>query len=876
MRQLILANDSVKVARMPVPGVEPGCVLIRVQFSMISTGTEVAGLRKFETGSASTLEQVREMTSTAGRYLRKAVTNPRAAVARLKRIGHDYVSRHVPPPAVERKPDIPQQSVQWYKDNAEEFAVDGEAIRIRSDMSDWQYQAHTEPFEIPAGYQVAIDLHGNIASGKLGIGLLDDAGTKWLANKIVLPGDVTDRLILDPQDASAAKLVLSNAKGGITQAAFSKISIVLIAPNADGNPHSEMDEIGWNIGYSAAGEVIAVGSGITDLRPGDHVACGGAGKANHADYVLVPRNLVARVPEGCDVKWAATTTVGTIALQGVRRAQPVLGERICVIGLGLLGQLTVQLLRASGCQVFGLDLDPRRVERARSLGMEAGSSDPSDFLRIVRDLTSGQGADRTLITAATKSSSVINSAMEMTRRRGTVVIIGDIGMEIERAHFYRKEIDLLMSTSYGPGRYDAGYEEKGIDYPFAYVRWTLNRNMQSYMELIAAGRLNVEALVDVIAPVDKAPELYETLANSKEAPLGVLLEYPYAHGHGEPVPETEVRLKGARTAQSGKISYILVGAGAYGQSMLVPMMDKLQDRFFLRGVVSRDAVRGGNFVRDRRLEVFASELEPVLQDDKVQMLVIATRHCDHARQVLAGLKAGKHIFVEKPLAITWEELDKVVNFYESMSDQPILMVGFNRRFSPAIRAVKQALVGRTSPLVISYRLNGGYIPLDHWIQTEQGGGRNIGEACHMYDLFRSLSNSPVVSVNATAINPAGKPYLPSDNFAATIAYEDGSIGNLVYTALGPKKGLPKEHIEVFCDGDAFIIDDFKQVTKAGTGEILWSAPETDKGQAAQMTALAHSFASGQPAPIPFEEIAETTAVSLYIEDLLFGRVLANE
>lgn len=875
MRQVLLTNEGVKIARMPAPAVEPGSVLIRIEYSMISVGTEVAGLRKPTPEATSALSQAKEITSFASRYLRKAVTNPRAAAARLKGIGSRYISRLMPENAPARLPDTPVDGLEWYKDNATEFVAENGGIRWISDDSDWQYQAHTAPFKIPAGYQVAVDIQGEAKSGKLAIGILDDQGTKWLGNRVILPGEMSDRLIFDPQGASAAKLVVSNAQGGVTQANFSRISIVLVAPNPDGGPHSEMDEMGWNLGYSAAGVVIAVGDGIGDLFPGDRVACGGAGKANHADYVLVPRNLVARVPAGCDTKWAATTTIGTIALQGVRRAQPVLGERICVMGLGLLGQLTVQLLRASGCQVFGLDIDPSRVERAKSLGMESGTSDPAEFARMVRDFTGGQGADRTLITAATKSDAVINSAMEATRRRGTVVIVGDIGMHIERTHFYRKEIDLLMSTSYGPGRYDSRYEEQGLDYPFAYVRWTLNRNMQSYMELIAAGRLNIAELVDIVAPVDDAPDLYNTLANSKEAPLGVLLEYTQQEGLPESPDSTTVHLKGARTAQQGKMNYVLVGAGAYGQSMLVPMMDKHQDRFFLRGVVSRDAIRGGNFVRDRRLEVFASELDPVLQDVDTHMLVIATRHCDHARQVVACLRAGKHVFVEKPLAITWEELDDVVNCYESLTNPPLLMVGFNRRFSPAIQALKHALVGRTSPLVINYRLNGGYIPLDHWIQTAQGGGRNLGEACHMYDVFRSLAGAPVVSVEAMGINPGDKPYLPSDNFSATIAYQDGSIGNLVYTALGPKKGLPKERIEVFCDGEAYIVDDFKQLTKASTGEVLWSATEVDKGQSFQMNALAHALVSGSPAPIAFEEIAETTAVSLYIEDLLFGRVTPN-
>lgn len=877
MRQLLLTNDGVRVARMPAPAVADGMVLIRLDYSMISVGTEIAGLRKpSNVEAASSITQAKELTHRAGRYLIKALLDPQRAANRIKKIAKSQLAHLMQQMPAQILPDLSIASLLWTQDNATKFISNGDAIDILTDQSDWQYQAHTSHFKIPTGYQVAVDVCGEIENGKLAIGILDDTGSKWLGNITLLPGPLDDRLVFDPQGFDTAKLVISNAQGGITRATFSHLRIVLVAPHPNGLPHNEMDEMGWNLGYSAAGTVLGVGRGVQGVTIGDRVACGGAGRANHSDYVLVPRNLVCRVPNECDTRWAATTTIGTIAMQGVRRAQPQMGERICVIGLGLLGQLTVQLLRAAGCQVIGLDLDSKRLERALALGMEAGASTSEVFSRVVRDLTDGHGADRTLITAATKSDAVINLAMEVTRRRGAVIIVGDVGLHVERSHFYRKEIDLLMSTSYGPGRYDSRYEEDGVDYPFAYVRWTLNRNMQCYMELIASGRLNVEALVDRIVPIDQAPELYTELAQNKDAPIGVLLDYSSPQMQPEPLDSSRISLKGARTPQLGKMNYVLVGAGAYGQSMLVPMMDQRQDQFFLRGVVSRDSVRGGNFVRERRLEVFASDLETVLNDPETQMLVIATRHCEHAHQVVAGLRAGKHVFVEKPLAITWDQLDEVVACYEGLAKHPLLMVGFNRRFSPAIQALNAAIAQRTSPLVIHYRLNGGYIPLDHWIQTEQGGGRNIGEACHMYDVFRCLAGSSVVSVQAQPINPCGKPYLPSDNFAATIAYQDGSIGNLVYTALGPKKGLPKERIEVFCDGEAYIIDDFKLLTKASTGEVLWSAAEVDKGQSTQMSYLADALANGTECPIPFDVIAETTAVSLYIEDLLYGRLHPND
>jgi predicted dehydrogenase/threonine dehydrogenase-like Zn-dependent dehydrogenase len=871
MRQVLLTNEGVKVARMPAPTIEAGSVLIRVEYSMISVGTEVAGLRKPDLEPSTTLGQAKVISAQARRYFHKAITNPRLAAARIKKIGNRYLSRLIQEHSSKRSVDAPLNELLWQKQNADEFIAGEGGIQITTDGSDWHYQAITSFFQIPEGNLVAIDIAGEIKTGKILVGILDELGEKWLSNRVLLPGQLNDRLIFDPRGASGAKLVISNAQGGSSKASFEKFSVLTVSPSPDGVPLSEMEEIGWNLGYSAAGTVVSVGEGVSDIFPGDRVACGGAGKANHADFVLVPRNLLARVPDGCETRWASTTTIGAIALQGVRRAQPVLGERICVIGLGMLGQLTVQLLRASGCQVLGIDLDKRRVERAKSLGMEFGVSDPLDLARVVRDFTSGQGVDRTLITAATKSDTVINSAMEVTRRRGTVVIVGDIGMHIERAHFYRKEIDLLMSTSYGPGRYDSKYEEQGIDYPFAYVRWTLNRNMQSYMELIASGRLNIASLVDVFAPVDDATALYNNLANSKEPPMGVIFEYKAKENFDETEEGTSVHLRGSRTDQTGKVNYVLVGAGAYGIAMLVPMLDKHQDRFFLRGVVSRDTIRGGNFVRDRRLGVFSSNLDDVVNDADNHMVVIATRHIDHTQQVVCALKAGKHVFVEKPLAINWEQLNSVVTCYESLNIKPVLMVGFNRRFSPAVKALKEVLIGRTSPLMINYRLNGGYIPLDHWIQNDQGGGRNIGEACHMYDVFRSLIGTQVVSAAATGINPGGKPYLPSDNFTASMSYGDGSVASLFYTALGPKQGLPKERIEVFCDGEAYIIDDFKQLIRASNSEVIWSSNEVDKGQSTQMSELADSLYKKGVAPIPFEEIIETTALALFVEDMLYGR-----
>jgi predicted dehydrogenase len=448
----------------------------------------------------------------------------------------------------------------------------------------------------------------------------------------------------------------------------------------------------------------------------------------------------------------------------VRRASPLLGERVAVLGLGVIGQLTAQMLRANGCAALGLDLSRSRVDRALALGMPAGATEVEEFKRLVRDATGGWGVDRTLITAATKSDSLINLAMEITRPKGTVVVVGDVGLNVKRDVFYRKEIDLLMSTSYGPGRYDRKYENDGNDYPLPYVRWTLNRNLQAYLECVADGRINVAGIIDRVLTIDEAPGFYRSAAGQpSDPPIGVLISYP-----PDQDDSPRLSLKGHLTPPQGAIRYALVGAGGFGTSMLVPQMNKRKDRFFLRGVVSRDAARGGNFARANRVEVLTTDIDAVLADSEFDLIVIATRHHEHAASVVKALKAGKHVFVEKPLALTWEELDSVVETYGSRNPAPLLMVGFNRRFSPALQTLRQIVADRRSPIMVNYRVNAKYIPLDHWVHSAEGGGRNIGEACHMYDVFRFLAGSPVDRITAATINPGKLPYNRNDNFVATI------------------------------------------------------------------------------------------------------------
>jgi predicted dehydrogenase/threonine dehydrogenase-like Zn-dependent dehydrogenase len=869
MRQILINSQGALVARMPRPIVEPGYVLVRVHYSMISVGTELASLRTDGSGSGT---DAASMPRVAVQYLGKALRNPRKAVSRLKAIAQQKLAASLPkrPPAA--KPAMATGDLGWTKEAAREFSAPEGKLTVVTDDSQYGYQAYTQPIAVASGCIPIVELEGDVR-GMVSIGLLDETKTRWLGSRNYESGPFQDRLIFDAAGSGAVTLVIANAGGNASsQLRLDAVRVLMAPPTEGGLPLSELADQGWNVGYSAAGEVLAVGEGITDLAAGDLVACAGAGKANHADFVSVPRNLVCRVPRGCDLKSAATTTLGTIALQGVRRAAPQLGENVAVLGLGLIGQITAQLLRANGARVIGLDLDGARVAKARELGMDAGESEPEGFKRLVRDFTGGRLADRVVITAATKSDAVINLAMEVVRPKGTVVIVGDVGLAVKREVFYRKEIDLLMSTSYGPGRYDRDYEEGGRDYPFAYVRWTLNRNMEAYMGLIASGRLDVVSLIERVVPVTEAYAAYRELAQSGAAlPLGVLLSYPDETRQLPEAPDApRISVRGFRRPPLGVVRYALVGAGAFGTSMLVPQMARRKDRFFLRGIVSRNTTAAGNFARANQVEILATDLDAVLVDPEIDLVVIATRHHEHADQVVRALQAGKHVFVEKPLAISWEQLERVASTYERLERKPLLMVGFNRRFSPAMQALATALEGRRSPLMINYRLNGGYIPLDSWVHGPQGGGRNIGEACHMYDCFRFLAGAPVVGVEAAAIDPGSLPYLRNDNFSATLRYADGSVATLLYTALGPKAGLPKERVEVFCDGEAYVLDDYVSLLRAGDNQLLWGPQAVDKGHFTELSRFGDTVAAGEQAPIAFDEIMETSAAALRVESLLAG------
>src|SRR5215468_9216008 len=569
MRQLLMNSGGVVVARVPRPVVDRGSVLVRVQYSLISVGTEIAPLRPSAASApdASAIERGVEYAALARHYLKASLRDPRKAMERMKSIARQRVKRVLPARSAPMFSAVSVGDLRWTTASpSASMTIANEVVTLVTDETAAGYQIMSQAVGVPDGQVPVVRLQGRVDQGVIAVGLLNDARDKWLGTRTYDAGPFEDTIIFDPAGASSVTLVVTTAGApSASRVTLNSVDIGMAPPSIGGLPLSELETQGWTIGYSAAGEVLAVGEGVTDLAPGDLVACAGAGQANHADFIVVKRNLVCRLPPGCPVNLAASTTVGAIALQGVRRAAPQLGERVALIGLGLIGQITAQLLRAAGCTVVGHDLDPARVERARSLGMAHGSSQADQFKALVRDVTGGFGADRTLVTAATKSNALINLAMEVTRRKGTVVAVGDIGLKIERDVFYHKEIDLLMSTSYGPGRYDRSYEVDGHDYPFAYVRWTENRNMQSYLELIANGRIDIQPLIDRVISVDEAPSAYRELANGEGSlPLGVLIRYPDDERElPEPADATRVVIRGHRKSpgSDATIDYALVGAG---------------------------------------------------------------------------------------------------------------------------------------------------------------------------------------------------------------------------------------------------------------------------------------------------------------------------
>lgn len=622
-----------------------------------------------------------------------------------------------------------------------------------------------------------------------------------------------------------------------------------IAPTLDA-VRSKLDQP-IALGYCNVGEVIEVGRGVTGYAVGDTVASNG----KHAEVVAVPVNLAAPVPAGVDDDAAAFTVLAAIGLQGVRLAAPTLGETFVVAGLGLVGQLTVQLLRANGCRVIGIDVNPARLALAEAYGARSidlsGGADP---VAAAEAMTRGQGVDGVLVTAATKSSEPIHQSAQMCRKRGRIVLVGVTGLELSRADFYEKELNFQVSCSYGPGRYDPNYEDKGLDYPIGFVRWTEARNFEAVLDMMADGRLSVSELVTHRFALDDAVQAYEAISGPS---LGVLIDYPAlprADLRATTVAVPAARKGGARAAE-GPVSVTLVGSGNYATGVLIPAFAAGGAR--LDQVVSGAGVSGLHAARKFGFARTTTDADAAIADPASTAVVVATRHDSHAGFVLKAIEAGKHVFVEKPLALKDEDIDAIAAALAAAEAPPVLTVGFNRRFAPLVVRMKSLLATLSGPKAMTMTVNAGAIPADHWTQDmETGGGRIAGEACHFIDLLRHLAGAPIVE---SAIHTMDAPC--GDTATITLTFADGSLGTVHYFANGTK-AVPKERLEVFASGRVLQLDNFRRLTGHGFKDFRSDKSAQDKGQKGLVVAFLAAAGGEADAPIPLEEILEISRVTV--------------
>lgn len=612
------------------------------------------------------------------------------------------------------------------------------------------------------------------------------------------------------------------------------------------------------LGYCNVGRVLEAGRGVGGFEVGDRVVSNG----KHAEAVSVPVNLCARVPDGVTDDEAAFTVLGAIALQGIRLVQPTLGEVVVVTGLGLIGLVTVQLLRAHGCRVIGLDFDPAKLELARSFGAETVNlSAGEDPVAAAQAMTRGRGVDAVIITASTKSNEPVHQAALMCRKRGRIVLVGVTGLELSRADFYEKELTFQVSCSYGPGRYDPNYEDKGNDYPVGFVRWTEQRNFEAVLDMMADGRLDVKPLISHRFAIGDAERAYELVGGAGPS-LGILLEYEQSPARAESAVRAQTVQVNPRGSGTATVAFI--GSGNYSTAVLIPAFRAAGAR--MKAVASAGGVTGLHAARKFGFECTTTDTDSVLADPEIDAVVITTRHDSHASMVCRALRAGKGVFVEKPLALRREEVAEVARAHAeacAAGRAPVLMVGFNRRFAPQVQHIARLLEGASGPKSFVMTVNAGAIPAEHWTQDpESGGGRIVGEGCHFIDLIRHLAGSRVRAIDVCTMDAPTR-----DTVSIQMSFEDGSIGTVHYFANGPK-AFPKERLEVFASGRVLQLDNFRKLRGfawPGFRKMnLWSQ---DKGQKACAKAFVDAVAGRSGAPIPLEQVLEVADVSIQAAEL---------
>ena len=614
------------------------------------------------------------------------------------------------------------------------------------------------------------------------------------------------------------------------------------------------------LGYSSAGVIEALGEGLLGFEVGDRVACAGAGFATHAELAVVPQALLYKLPENVSFESASFATLGAIALQGFRLAAPQVQERVAVIGLGLLGLLSVNIARAAGCEVFGIDLDPQRVALGKSFGAAACLRSEAETAGMA--FTSGKGFDVVLVCADTKSNDPVELAGILARERGQVVAVGAVGMDIPRRSYYAKELSFHVSRSYGPGRYDPAYEEQGRDYPFAYVRWTEGRNIEAIISLIASGKLDVSPLISHRFDINSAPTAYDLITGKSGQPfLGVLLTYPPKHQQKAAVKVflPEYTPKPELVEAPVKTGIGVLGAGNYAKATFLPAL-RPDATAPLIGIASASGINARHAARKFGFQYATASEQEIFKDPAISHVAILTRHNDHAHQTITALQNHKHVYCEKPLALNARELDQIKAALQ-MEKAPLLMLGFNRRFAPLAVKMKEFLTASGEPLAMHYRVNAGFLPDTHWLHDPiLGGGRIIGEGCHFIDFLTFLVGAPPQSVCARALPDAGRYH--QDNVILTLTYPDGSLGTVSYLANGDKS-IAKEQVEVFSGGRVAFLDDFRrlEMTHAGRHSVQRLRFKQDKGHAAAWQAFLSASLQGLSAPIPYNEMWAVTLAS---------------
>jgi predicted dehydrogenase/threonine dehydrogenase-like Zn-dependent dehydrogenase len=627
---------------------------------------------------------------------------------------------------------------------------------------------------------------------------------------------------------------------------------------------------GTHIGYSVSGVIVDVGKDVDKFKVGDFVAAAGGGFAVHAEYVVVPKNLVVKIPKEVNFLEAATVTLGAIAMQGVRRADLKIGEFGVVFGAGLVGQLSIQLLRANGVRIAAIDLNNKRLDMAKDLGAELTINPyEENCLNKVENWTGGYGADAVLFTAATQDNEPLSLSFQMCRKKGHLVLVGVSGMLIKREDMYSKELDLKISTSYGPGRYDPEYEEKGLDYPYAYVRWTENRNMSEYLRLVNSGSIKLDDLTSAIYPIKKVTEAYECLKDTINRPLMVIIDYGKPESNDiEKYQKLEKRIV-LNTYKSVKniINVAVVGAGGFATGVHLPNLKRLHGQFHIYAIMDKVGLKSKNVAKQFGANYATTDYDEILNDKNVDLIMITTRHDSHADLTLKALQAGKNVFVEKPLATNQEELKNIKEFFNSKlktqnSNLPILMVGFNRRFSPYAREIKKHTEKRINPLFIHYRMNAGFIPLNHWIHDN--GGRIVGEACHIIDLMAFFTGSHISSISFESLYPKNDKFSKHDNKSIILSYKDGSICTIEYFAVGNKQ-LSKESMEIHFDGNTILMDSYKNLKGLGIKINEIKTHSSQKGHFEELKSLYESLSGKREIwPIELWDIIQTTESTFMI------------